>query len=573
VSAKLGINGLSVGSPLGSTFHPTSTRSTGEGERGQQPREEEGPVFYRPGDVVVGRYHVLETIGAGPLGVVYRAENRVNGVAVALRVIWPDLLPDDAARGRFLKLTTRARSVSNRYIVPLVEVLIDEVGGQAVCVMAVKHVAGPTLASRLARRLRHGVPLLAVEAQPIVSQIGVGLSAIHARGLAHGNLHLGNVFLVGEEARLSDLGVASALPPSTVAMAERHAGRSRHRAPEVAAGRACSPSGDVYALAVLTGQMLGLFVKKSVRVDAPVPSSVRAVLRKALSPSPADRYADVDSFAGALVTAFERADQRAAIGLRAVEAGEEKRDAAAAGNYQAPVAGALEISPGAMRAMRHRRGAVAASVVVDEDAFALRDGADARTPVTAPPLPPAEAAQVPTPEPAAASARVPTAPFAPVRVPTAPFAPVRVPTAPFVAGRLPVPFHSPVAAAFHQPPSTAVPLPGLPPARLPAVPPAPSSGRRGATADARRPELTRDTAVQLRNARVPAPLLVVLATSAAFLGGSIVRNLIVAHHEEQVARARVEKAEMLRRAMKPPAPPTGAAPAGDPSPPTTSSSR
>ncbi len=214
--------------------------------------------FYRSGEVIAGRYIVRELIGVGPLGMVYRSENRQSGGVVALRVVWPDLLTDDASRGRFLKECIRARTVQNRYVAPLYEAFIDDTSGQTVCILAVKHLGGPTLASRVARRLQAGVPLLALEAQPIVSQIGVGLSAIHQAGLVHGNLRPSSIYFAGDEVRVSDLGVASALPAEIVALAEQHAGQASGRSPEAAAGRRSSPASDVYAFAHLTGQMLGL---------------------------------------------------------------------------------------------------------------------------------------------------------------------------------------------------------------------------------------------------------------------------------------------------------------------------
>src|SRR6185295_7455935 len=322
--------------------------------------------FYRVGELVAGRYLVRELIGTGPLGLVYRTENRHSGGLVALRVVWPDLLVDDASRGRFLKESIRARTVQNRYVAPLYEAFIDEVGGQVVCVLAVKHLGGPTLASRVARRLEHGVPLLALEAQPIVSQIGVGLSAIHRVGLVHGNLRAASVYFAGDEIRISDLGVASALPAQIVALAQAHAGKSGGRAPEAAAGRRSSPASDVYAFAVLTAQMLGL-LNASSRDEVPVPRSVRVVLRRALSQNPRDRYPDVDTFAGALVTAFEREDQRSVLGLRAVApAGEATpKIQRFRSDRSAVVTGALEARPGPGSAARPTPArAGAASVVV-----------------------------------------------------------------------------------------------------------------------------------------------------------------------------------------------------------------
>ena len=353
--------------------------------------------FYRSGEVIAGRYVVRELIGVGPLGMVYRTENRQSGGVVALRVIWPELLTDDASRGRFLRECIRARTVQHRYVAPLYEAFIDDSSGQTVCVLAVKHLGGPTLASRVARRLQAGVPLLALEAQPIVSQIGVGLSAIHQAGLVHGNLRSTSIYFAGDEIRISDLGVASALPAEIVALAEQHAGKASGRSPEAAAGRRSSPASDVYAFAHLTGQMLGLSSPRS-RDEVPVPRSVRAVLTRALSPNPRDRYADVDTFAGALVTAFERVDQRSALGLRAVAppTGEttpkirtfrpsrsDPSDGSGSPSFARrgsdSVAGALETRSRPSSGNGRRAGAPA-SVVIDQNAMY------SETPATLPPI-------------------------------------------------------------------------------------------------------------------------------------------------------------------------------------------
>jgi serine/threonine protein kinase len=464
--------------------------------------------FYRVGDLVAGRYLVRELIGSGPLGVVYRTENRHSGGLVALRVVWPDLLGDDASRGRFLKESIRARTVQNRYVAPLYEAFIDEVGGQVVCVLAVKHLGGPTLASRVSRRLEHGVPLLALEAQPIVSQIGVGLSAIHRVGLVHGNLRAASVYFAGDEIRIADLGLASALPAEIVALAEAHAGKGGGRAPEVAEGRRSSPASDVYAFAVLTAQMLGLLSPRS-RDEVPVPRSVRVVLRRALSQNPRDRYPDVDSFAGALVTAFERADQRSALGLRAVAPPGEVTPKVQRfrADRSEMVTGALDARPAPGAAGRPapvRSGA--ASVVVDPRAMSLY----AETPATLPPVAHPEVRQQ---SPIPLRQRRRSAP------------PHAVPHPP--ALRRPPP-HAPPAPPPRHPapvvvPPVSVPAPGIrsPPARARVAP------------------------------RVPFALVLALTLAAAGLGATVVRNVVVGRFEERLAEDRIAKAELLRQTARP----------------------
>ncbi|HET6146241.1 MAG TPA: protein kinase [Polyangia bacterium] len=477
-----------------------------------------GNGFYRVGELVAGRYLVRELIGTGPLGMVYRTENRHSGGLVALRVLWPDLLVDDASRARFLKESIRARTVQNRYVAPLYEAFIDEAGGQVVCVLAVKHLGGPTLASRVARRLEHGVPLLALEAQPIVSQIGVGLSAIHRVGLVHGNLRATSVYFAGDEIRIADLGVASALPAEIVALAEAHAGKGGGRAPEVAEGRRSSPASDVYAFAVLTAQMLGLMSPSS-RDDVPVPRSVRVVLRRALSQNPRDRYADVDTFAGALVTAFERADQASVLGLRAVAPLGEATPKVQRFRPErsAVVTGALEARPPAPGARPTPARAAAASVVVDPKAMSLYS----ETPATLPPLVRSDGRSE-----GRSDVRQPPIPLRHLRrsgpphpVPHPPPGPRRSPP------------HAPPAPPTRQ--STPV---STPPSPVPAT--GIRTGRPG---------------VRIAP-RVPLALVLALTLAATGLGAAVVRNVVVGRFEVRLAEERIAKAELLRQAAPAPDP-------------------
>jgi serine/threonine protein kinase len=479
--------------------------------------------FYRVGELVAGRYLVRELIGTGPLGMVYRTENRHSGGLVALRVVWPDLLTDDASRGRFLKESIRARTVQNRYVAPLYEAFIDEVGGQVVCVLAVKHLGGPTLASRVARRLEHGVPLLALEAQPIVSQIGVGLSAIHRVGLVHGNLRAASIYFAGEEIRIADLGVASALPAEIVALAEAHAGKGGGRAPEAAAGRRSSPASDVYAFAVVTAQMLGLLSPQS-RDEVPVPRSVRVVLRRALSQNPRDRYADVDSFAGALVTAFERADQRTALGLRAVAPPSEvtPKMQRFRPDRSEVVAGALEARPAPVSPVRRPAPARVggASVFVDPKAMSMY----AETPATLPPI------AHPAERPAPIQLRNLRRPAPPHPVPHPPPAPRRPPP------------HAPPAPPARQLAPTAVAaMAGLPTAMPPMT--VPASGIQSLRPGVRVAP------------RVPFALVLALILAATGLGATVVRNVVVGRFEERLAEDRVAKADLLRQGARPGLPP------------------
>jgi hypothetical protein len=236
---------------------------------------------YAAGDIVVGRYFIRERVGVGPLGVVYRGEDLLVREDVAVRVLWPELFPDDRARVRFLQGATVARGLSSRYVGNVRDAFCDEIDDKLACVLVGDFLRRPTLASRIAQRLRYEAPFLPIEVAPIVSQLGIGLSAMHRAGIVHANLKARNVFFSGDEVRIGDLGVASALPGALKV----------------------GVAGDVYALAAITAEMLGLYGMGPVEEVSP---PVRATINRALSRNPAERFPDVDALASALLTAFER---------------------------------------------------------------------------------------------------------------------------------------------------------------------------------------------------------------------------------------------------------------------------
>jgi serine/threonine protein kinase len=339
-------------------------------------------AIYEAGHRIVGRYLVRERIGGGPLGVVFRAEDVASGGrTVAVKVLWPELTPDDGARGRFMAVATVARNVSTKYAGAVTDVFVDVVRGTPVCVVVSAILQRPTLAARLEERLRNSEPMLAVEAQPIVSQIGVGLSAIHAAGLVHGNLKARNIFFPDEQVQIADVGIAGGLAPEMVAQAEASLGRDTGRAPEAAAGEPWSRAGDIYSFGVIVGQMMGMFPPNQ---DYEVPSAISDVVWRALSENPRERFADVDAFASALLVTFERGErQTSGIGLRAVGPGPARHESpvrGSGGEDFATVAGALDVSQGKRELPSsptlQRR---APSVLLDPSVESL-------TPVTRPPF-------------------------------------------------------------------------------------------------------------------------------------------------------------------------------------------
>src|SRR5262249_25021888 len=97
------------GVPRRSVSGTTSFPSLGAGPPGPAAPD------YAAGNLVVGRYLIRECVGAGPLGIVYRAEDLLVHDDVAVRIVWPDLVPDDRARLTLLRGATAARALQNPF--------------------------------------------------------------------------------------------------------------------------------------------------------------------------------------------------------------------------------------------------------------------------------------------------------------------------------------------------------------------------------------------------------------------------------------------------------------------------
>jgi DNA-binding beta-propeller fold protein YncE len=267
------------------------------------------------GSAVAG-YRIDALIARGGMGVVYRATHLGLERPVALKVIARELADREGFRERFLRESRLSARLDHPAVVPVYD--SREVDGELI--VAMRLIEGGDL-----RRLidREG-PLQPARAIALLGQVAEALDAAHAAGIVHRDVKPHNVLVEGDRAYLSDFGLAKALGESGAqASGASVVGTAEYMSPEQWRGAAVGPAADVYSLGcVLYEALTGIvpFARKEVDSEPEMPAGLDAVIERAVSKDPADRYPS----AGALIAA---AREREGAGMAATRVLSESADA------------------------------------------------------------------------------------------------------------------------------------------------------------------------------------------------------------------------------------------------------
>jgi serine/threonine-protein kinase len=248
--------------------------------------------------VRLGSFVLEEPLGRGAMGTVYRAVDERLGRAVALKML-PEAPAADASLQRRLQQEARILAqLDHPHIVAVHE--LGEAEGQHY--LAMELVEGGSLAERL--------PLPARQAVAVARQLCDALGYAHRRGVVHRDLKPSNVlFTPAGDVKVADFGIARVLAEdASLTRTGVAVGTPAYMAPEALGGAPPDPRVDVYALGAVLYEMItgappqGAFPPLSPPLDR--------IVRRALAPSPADRYASADAMAADLA-ALSGGDERA----------------------------------------------------------------------------------------------------------------------------------------------------------------------------------------------------------------------------------------------------------------------
>jgi len=247
---------------------------------------------------VLSRYRIEETLGSGGMGEVFLAHDPALDRRVALKLLARNLEADAAAKQRFLREARSAAALDHPYICKIYETgeaSLDANGSEKRSFIAMEHIVGETLASRLRSK-----PMAPDEAIRIALEIADALETAHHKDIVHRDLKPANIMLtVGGHVKVLDFGLAKrvALPSEGASQFETAShptpegaalGTLAYMSPEQLRGELVDARSDVFSFGVVLFEMLAGThpFSQGVSVD-----TAAAILNK--SPPPLARYSEV----------------------------------------------------------------------------------------------------------------------------------------------------------------------------------------------------------------------------------------------------------------------------------------
>ncbi|HOI45007.1 MAG TPA: protein kinase, partial [Candidatus Aminicenantes bacterium] len=201
------------------------------------------------GTLFAGRYEIIEELGRGGMGRVYRVEDTTTREEIALKLIDPEVSADAGTIVRFRNELTLARKIRHKNICGMYDLGEDK----GTHFIAMEYVAGEDLKSFIRRSRQLSVP----SAIAVAMQVCEGLGEAHRLGIIHRDLKPSNIMIdKAGNARIMDFGIARSQEKRGVTEEGQVIGTPDYMSPEQVDGAEADPRSDIYSLGAVLYEMV-----------------------------------------------------------------------------------------------------------------------------------------------------------------------------------------------------------------------------------------------------------------------------------------------------------------------------
>lgn len=301
--------------------HPAITKTI------EKPREE-----LTTGSTFAGRYQIIEELGTGGMGKVYKVFDKETNERISLKLIKPEIASDQKTIERFRNELTTARRITHKSVCRMYDLNRE----QGIYYITMEYVSGGDL-KRLIRRTKQ-IPI--GTAITIAAQICEGLSEAHHLGIVHRDLKPNNIMIDEDgQARIMDFGIARTVKTKGITGTGIMIGTPEYMSPEQVEGKDIDQRSDIYSLGVILYEMMigrvpfegdtpftvGIKHKSEqpqdpTRINAQIPADLSRVILKCLEKDKGNRYqsagelcSDLENIAIGLPTSQRAAPKKKSI--------------------------------------------------------------------------------------------------------------------------------------------------------------------------------------------------------------------------------------------------------------------
>lgn len=258
---------------------------------------------------ILDRYEIVQELGTGSMGIIYRARDKSLDRFVAVKVMRPEFQLDNETLERFRREARACAQLQHPNIVTVYD-LAEGDGGVTYIIMELLE------GTDLRTAMRKKIPLPVSLKVELMAQICDGLAHAHKHGIVHRDIKPTNLFLhLRNRAKILDFGVAR-LTSSNLTRTGKILGTPNYMAPEQITGLKCDFRSDLFSTAIVAFELVAgshpfqaPFIPKRIANDEPdrlrdvdprLPPQLEQALERALAKDPAERFTTAEEFAAAL---------------------------------------------------------------------------------------------------------------------------------------------------------------------------------------------------------------------------------------------------------------------------------